>query len=100
MNVIKKEFLKVVTGNFTNQQGEQKNVYKTIGELTTFQDQNGNTFQGAEIYHMPGVRVKVFEAEQKQAPQQAPQQATSQAPQQATSQAPSEDDVETQNIPF
>jgi hypothetical protein len=35
---------------------------------------------------MPGVRVKVFEAEQK-APSQAPQ-------------APSEDDVETQNIPF
>lgn len=104
MKLQKKELLKVSTGTYTNNQGEQKNNYRTIGEINTFQDDKGQTFQGAEIYHMPGVRVKVFEANQQnqtnrqqqpQQPQQPPQQ---QPPQQ--SQSLPQDEIRTEDIPF
>lgn len=66
MKLQKKELLKVSTGTYTNKQGEEKNSYRTIGELNTFQDDQGKTFQGAELYHIPGTRIKVFEAEKQQ----------------------------------
>lgn len=61
MQVVKKENLVVTVRKYTDQQGKEKSVFKTIGELTTFQDNNGQTFQKAELYHIPGASISVFE---------------------------------------
>lgn len=65
LTVVKKSDLCVVVRSY-EKDGEKKNVYKTIGELTTFKDDEGKIFSNAEIYHMPGVKISVFEQKPKE----------------------------------
>ena len=45
--------------------GEKKKVWRTIGEITTFEGDDGDKFTKCEIYHMPGVNLSVFKQEDK-----------------------------------
>jgi hypothetical protein len=45
--------------------GEKKKVYKTIGELTRFQPDDGDAYLKAELFHMPGVQIAVFEQKEQ-----------------------------------
>jgi len=63
-NVLKKSNMCVVVREYQDNNGENKKVYKTIGELTTF-DKDGEVFTIGEIYHMPGVRISIFEQKEK-----------------------------------
>ncbi len=97
-NVIKKENLTIAIREYTNGQGETKKVWKTIGELVTWDDGK----QSFEMWGPTGsTRGSVFSQDdnqgqsnqsggyQQQAPQnQAPQQgyAGHQAPQQGYNQ--------------
>jgi hypothetical protein len=61
MQIIKKHNLCVSIRTYQDEQGKDKNVYKTIGEITTLDDGKGGQFQLAELYTMPGQTIKVFE---------------------------------------
>jgi single-stranded DNA-binding protein len=72
MSFIKKENLVIVIGQYTDQMGQQKNEYKTIGELVTMQGNDG-PYQFFKLWGAGGVTEgKVFEA--KKASDLAPQQ--------------------------
>ena len=85
MSVIKKEKITIVIGEYTDNQGQLKKKYRTIGELVTMQGDNG-PYQFGEIWGPHGsTNFKVYEEDtasnsyqQAQAPQQDYQQ---QAPQ-------------------
>ena len=62
--VLKKNNLVVVVREY-EKDGETKKVWKTIGELTTFEADDGKTFSKAELYHMPGVSISVFAQDDK-----------------------------------
>ena len=64
MEVVKR-FNLVVPIREYEKDGEKKKVWKTIGELTAFKDDEGKSFSKAELYHMPGVSVSVFEQEDR-----------------------------------
>ena len=66
MNVVKKENMAIVIRTYTDQSGQEKKVFKTIGEITTFQGEKG-TFQSAEIYTIPGARISIFSQEKREA---------------------------------
>jgi hypothetical protein len=70
MNVVKKENLCVVVRTYQDKDGQNKNVYKTIGELTTIDDGKGGQFQVGELYHMPGQTIKIFQQDNQ--PNQQP----------------------------
>lgn len=73
MALIKKEYLKVV-----GSERDGKKYWDTIGELLTFESQNGGTFQKARIFAMPGVQVSVFDADRPgegRGPQSTPRSA-------------------------
>ena len=70
MKVVKRENLTVVTRTYTDKQGQEKKVWKTIGEITTFEGDDGRTFQSAELYMMPEVRISVFEQKERQQSQE------------------------------
>jgi hypothetical protein len=79
MSLIKKENLTIVIGEYTDQQGQPKKQYKTIGELITMQGDTG-PYQFFKMWGPSGVvEGKVFEQQDQnnsqgqQAPQQAPQ---------------------------
>lgn len=81
-NFIKKENLTIIIGQYTDGQGQQKNEYKTIGELITMQGNDG-PYQFFKLWGPHGVTEgKVFEQKQQntQAAQQ-PQQGYQQQPQ-------------------
>lgn len=74
MKVVKRSDLVVVVREYESQ-GEKKKVWKNIGELTTFQADDGSYFSKAELFHMPGVSISVFEQkpkEEKKAEDSAP----------------------------
>ena len=75
MSFIKKENLVIVTGQYTGQDGQQKNEYKKIGEIITMQGNDG-PYQFFKLWGPGGVTEgKVFEAESAQkAVQQQPNQ--------------------------
>lgn len=85
-NFIKKENLVVVVGQYTDQQGQQKNEHKQIGELITMMGNDG-PYQFFKLWGPHGVTEgKVWEP--KDNTQQAPQQGRQQAPQQGYQQRP------------
>lgn len=45
--------------------GETKKVWRSIGELTLFSGDNGDNYAKAELYHMPGVSISVFDQKEK-----------------------------------
>lgn len=58
---MKKSDLCVSQRKYTDKEGKEKNVYKTIGEITTFRREDNTVFSIVELYHMPGIKVEVFE---------------------------------------
>ena len=64
MKVLKKNNLVVVLREY-EPNGEKKKVWGKIGEITTFQADDGSTFSKAELYHMPGTSISVFPQEEK-----------------------------------
>jgi hypothetical protein len=84
-NILKKENITIVIREYNDGQGNQKKVYKTIGELVTWQGDDGSTYQSGEMWGPTGsTQFKVFEQNnnQQQPQQGAPQQHQQQAPQQ------------------
>lgn len=73
--VIKRSNLCVVTRKYTDQNGNEKANWRTIGELTTFQKEDGTTSTICELYHMPGVTISVFAPKQQSQPAQPAQPA-------------------------
>jgi single-stranded DNA-binding protein len=80
--IIKKENLSIVVDTYVKD-GQTKNVYKTIGELVTYQNDDGSYSQFGQMWGPTGAtKFNVFEQRdrQAQAPQQAPVHQTHQAP--------------------
>lgn len=46
--------------------GEMKKVRRTIGEITTFQSDDGSYFQKGELYHMPGAQIDIYKQKPKE----------------------------------
>lgn len=58
---IKTEMLSAVQRTYTDSSGANKSIYRNIGELLTFQKDDGSTYQTVELYHMPSVKIGVYE---------------------------------------
>lgn len=66
MNIIKKENLTIVVGEYTNNQGETKKRYRTIGELITG-DSGSGAFQFGSIWGPHGeTKFNVYAQEDRQ----------------------------------
>lgn len=93
--VIKKENITIVIREYKDNQGQDKKVYKTIGELITMQGDDGSPYQFGEMWGPTGsTKFKVFDQQDRNAapaPQQGQQQyqqpQQQQAPQQGYQQA-------------
>lgn len=89
--VLKRNNLVIVLREY-EKDGETKKVWKTIGELTTFQADDGSTYSKAELYHMPGVPISVFSQEKREEQKTATQSSTNE-------QFP-EEEINPDDIPF
>jgi hypothetical protein len=79
MSLIKKENLVVIVDTYESN-GQQKNVYKTIGELVTMQGTDG-PYQFFKLWGPHGItQGKVFEPKDNNQGQQPPQQGGYQQP--------------------
>ena len=63
VKVIKKFNICVIVDTYTNKQGEEKNVWKTIGEIVDF-DNGGKLLK---LYATPNTRYSVFEQKPREA---------------------------------
>lgn len=74
--LIKKENIVVVVGEYTDRQGQPKKQRRTIGEIITMQGNDGSTYQFGKIWGPHGsTEFNVYEQQdQQQAPQQQYQQ--------------------------
>ena len=64
--LIKKENITIVTGTFTDNQGNEKKRYKTIAELITMKGDDGSEYQFGEIWGPHGVtKFNVYAQEDK-----------------------------------
>lgn len=80
--VIKKENLTISIREYTDSQGQSKKVWKTIGELVTWQGDDGSQYQSFEMWGPTGsTQGKVFSQDNNN--QQAPQNNQWAQPQQA-----------------
>ena len=69
----------IVLREYTDNQGQAKKVYKTIGELVTWQGDDGSTYQSFECWGAGGiVQGKIFEQKEAEQNNQPRQQATQQ----------------------
>lgn len=66
--VLNKENITVVTGTYTDRQtGQEKNRYRTIGELVTMQGDDGSTYQFGEIWGPHGcTKFNVYAQDDRQ----------------------------------
>jgi len=83
--LIKKENITISTGTYTKD-GQEKQRYKTIGELITMQGDDGSTYQFGEMWGPTGsTKFNVYEQTERnqQQPAQQPAQQYQQQPQQA-----------------
>lgn len=60
MKPIMKSDLSVVVRTYTDKDGKEKKVWRKIGELATFRNDDGTTFTKCELFHMPGSQISVF----------------------------------------
>lgn len=90
--VVKKSNLCVVVRKYQAQDGLEKSIWKTIGELTTFQKDDGSYNTIAELYTMPGIIISVFE--QKEQNRQPIQQT------QPIQQVQQEQEINLESLPF
>ena len=92
-NFIKKENLTIVIGEYTDNQGQVKKQYKTIGELVTMQGSDG-PYQFFKLWGPGGVvEGKVFDQRDNNQQPQQQQQPMQQAPQQQYQQQPQGSDI-------
>lgn len=60
--LVKKHDLVISIGIYNDQQGNPKNQYKTIGELVTMRDDQGQTYSFGKLWGPGGVaEFKLFE---------------------------------------
>ena len=86
--ILKKENITIVIREYKDNQGQDKKVYKTIGELVTMQGDDGSTYQFGEMWGPTGsTQFKVFDQQDRNAAAQY-QQPQSSAPQQQYQPAP------------
>ena len=88
--VIKKEDLAIVLREY-EANGEKKKVWRTIGELATFENEDGSQYKKVELYFMPGARISVFA--QRSREQAAP------TPTEAAPEYPTED-INPEDLPY
>lgn len=82
-SVIKKQDLTIVIREYTDGQGQQKKVYKTIGELITWQGDDGSQYQSFEMWGPTGsTQGKVFDRDPNRAQNNMQQVQQPQQPQQ------------------
>lgn len=66
--VIKRENITIVIGQYTDNNGQDKKKYKTIGELVTMQGDDGQPYQFGELWGAHGVtKFNVYEQQDKNA---------------------------------
>lgn len=82
--LVKKENLTISIREYTDGQGNQKKVWKTIGELITWRGDDNQEYQSFEMWGPTGsTQGKVFEQkDNNQQPQQQSYQQPQQQPQQ------------------
>ncbi len=81
--VIKKENITISIGTY-EKEGQQKQRYKTIGELVTMRGDDGSTYQFGEMWGPTGsTKFNVYEQQDRNAQTPAPQQAPAPQYQQA-----------------
>ena len=77
--LIKKENITIVIREYTDNQGQPKKVYKTVGELVTFMGDDGSQYQKGEMWGPSGsTSFSVFSQEERN--QHQPQQPQYQQP--------------------
>ena len=83
-NLIKKENISIVIGTYTNNEGQEKKQFRTIGELITMQGDDGSHYQFGKIWGAGGcTEIKIYPQEDKNAQQpQRTEQQYQNAPQQ------------------
>lgn len=66
--VIKKENIVISIREYTdNTTGQQKKVYKTVGELVTMRSDDGTTYQFGEMWGPTGAnKFNIYEQQEKQ----------------------------------
>ena len=57
----------VVVFDTYQKDGKEKKVWKTIGEIVTFQGEDGE-FSKVNLYTMPGANISLFEQKPKEDP--------------------------------
>ena len=63
--LIKKQNIVIVIGTYTNNQGEEKKKYRTIGELVTMQGDKGDVYQFGEIFY-PKANFSVYDVKPRE----------------------------------
>ena len=72
--LIKKENITIVIREYTDNQGQPKKVYKTVGELVTFMGDDGSQYQKGEMWGPSGsTSFSVFSQEERIPQQPQPQ---------------------------
>ena len=78
-NLINKENITIVIGTYTNNEGQEKKQFRTIGELITMQGDDGSHYQFGKIWGAGGcTEIKIYPQEDKNAQPQQQQQAPQQ----------------------
>lgn len=89
--IIKKENIVISLREYTDNNGQNKKVYKTIGELCTYQNDDGSVSQFGEMWGPTGsTKFNIYEQTDRNAqqPQQSQQPQQPQQPQQNYQQPP------------
>ena len=72
MALVKKENISVAYEKYTNKQGEEKTAWRTIGEVLTFQRDDGSYSKMVKMYSMPGISIQLFEQKPRDGAAQKP----------------------------
>ena len=86
--IIKKENIVISIREYTdNQTGQQKKVYKTVGELVTMKGDDGSIYQFGEMWGPLGAsKFNIYDQQERQSGQQNNQQGQQQNNQQGQQQ--------------
>lgn len=102
MALVKKENISLAYEKYTDKQGNEKTSWKTIGEVLTFQKEDGSYSKMMKLYSMPGVNISLFEQKPRENTEQPHQRA--EVPtinrDSGTSIATEEEEINIKNIPF
>ena len=100
MALVKKENISVAYEKYTNKAGEEKTSWHTIGEVLTFQREDGSYSKMVKMYNMPGVSISLFEQKEREgATAKKPAVPTIQQDDRPTSITP-EEEINLKDIPF